>query len=212
MATTLSELITSARYDLVDYGNGIVFIDEELVVYLNRMFQLMDSTLAALNSDLTKAKETDIDTVASQEYVDISAMNSGNWQSVTEVWIGQDKLTQISLDLLWYKSKFRTADEYPEFWTLWNRAIYFPSTCNDAYTNLIIHYHKKTGTLASTDDMPYNDIFNEFFREQLVLYTKSKRMGKLGQTDILWNDAFKRIAMAENIRRDWIRKPYNIDF
>jgi hypothetical protein len=214
MATTLASLIDSARYDLVDYSEGILFSDDELLIYLNRMFEIMDSTLAALDSDLTKDIETDIDTVEDQAYVDLSSdLNSGLWSTVTEVWLGETKLTKISLNSLWRKAKFISSSEKPTFWSLHNRLIRFPGDCDDAYTDLIIQYHKKTGVLASTADMPYNDIFNEFFREQLVLHSKMKRLGPQSvQGDSSWNAAFKRVAMAEVIARGFIPLPYNKDF
>jgi hypothetical protein len=96
---------------------------------------------------------------------------------------------------------------------LYNRTLLFPADSDDAYTDLVIQYHKKTGVLTSTDDMPYDDIFNEFFREQLVLHSKMKKIGPQAVSgDTLWNAAFKRIAMAEVIRRGWCEKPYTLDF
>jgi hypothetical protein len=211
---TLASLITAARYDLTDYDTGIVFSDEELLVYLNRMFEIMDATLSAMNSDLTKEIETGIDTVADQAYVDLSAaLNSGLWQSVTEVWLGQDQLVKRSVDVVWYYAKFRSTSERPWIWALHNRKIIFPAGADQIHTDLIIQYHKKTGDLASSASMPYNDIFNEFFREQLVLHSKMKRLGPQAiQGDQAWNSAFKRVAMAEVIRRGWCKKPYNMDW
>lgn len=214
MATTLASLIDSARYDLQDYETGTIFTDQELYVYLNRMFEIMDSTLSHMNSDLTKDITKTIDTVADQDYVDLSAApNSGLWQSITEVWIGSDKLEKRSVDNVWYNAKFRSSSERPWIWAVHNRRIIFPADCDQVYTDLIIQYHKKTGVLLSTANMPYNDIFNEFFREQLVLHSKMKRLGPQAIAgDQVWNAAFKRVAMAEVIRRGWCEKPYNMDW
>lgn len=209
---TLASIITSARYDLVDYETGVMYTDEELLVYLNRMFEIMDSMLAAIDSDLVFAEETSIDTVASQNYVDISGMNSGLWSDVREVWIGQDQLRKLTVPRMYYERKFRSADAQPYYWALHNQQILFETGADAAHTDLIIDYNKKTGDLASSASMPYFDTFNEFFREQLVLHTKMKRLGQTPQPDLVWNGAFKRVAMAEVIRRNFVPKPYHINY
>lgn len=212
MATTLASLIDSARYDLIDYETGIVYTDEELLAYLNRMFEIMDSTLAALDSDLTKAQDSStFSCTVGQSYVDISTLNSGNFSVVTEVWISTDEITQVPLNDLLYKQKVRSGNAKPQYWCLWNQNLYFQQGADDTHT-LIIDYHKTTGTKASTDNMPYFDTFNEFFREQLVMHTKSKRLGSMSQGDAAWNGAFKRIALAEVVKRNFVRKPYVIKF
>lgn len=213
MATTLASLIDSARYDLVDYETGIMYTDEELLVYLNRMIDIMDQTLSSLDSDLVFAVEESINCVASQNYVDISVLNSGNWTSVKEVWLGSDKIEKTTVPRIYYKRKFRSGEAKPSYWALHNQQILWEQDCDSAYTTLVIHYHKSSGTpLASTANMPYFDTFNEFFREQLVLHTKSKRLAQTPQSDLVWNGAFKRIAMAEVVARNFVKKPYYIDF
>jgi len=210
--TTLASLIDSARYDLVDYETGIMFTDAELLTYLNRMFEIMDSTLAMLNSDLVMAQNTTFKTTASQSYTALATLNSGLWSTIIKVWIGSDELTQVTLSKLLYSQKFNSGEAKPYHWALWNRDIHFQQDA-DAIYDLTIEYQKKTGVLAAPADMPYADIFNEFFREQLVLHTKLKRAGaQSAQGDVMWNDAFKRIAMAEVIQRNFVTKPYYIDF
>jgi hypothetical protein len=168
----------------------------------------MDSTLSSLRSDLVEAKEEDIDCTASQAYVDISSLNSGLWTRLRSVWLGSTRLEQVSLDYMRYTSMFRSGNAKPTIWALYGTQILFPQGCASSYTDLVIHYDKKTATLALTDSMPYNDIFNEFFREMLVMTAKAKKEGILDRADSAFNNMFRQRAMHEEIARGFIPKPY----
>ena len=129
---TVQSIIDSARYDLVDYvdgvGLGIEFDDTELLNYMNRMIGILDSNLVSLNSDLTENIDQTHETVAGQSYIDLtSSLNSGNWLDIRSVWLGSNKLEKISLGRLRYDSMFRTANETPTTWALAGRKIYFPA-------------------------------------------------------------------------------------
>jgi hypothetical protein len=141
---TLSNFFKSARYDLNDYGTGLEFDDVELLEYLNRAIVIMDSTLASLENDIVNGTEADIDTVSSQDYVDISGMNNGYFDDVKTVWLGQDRLTQISVNDMYYNRKFKTSDERPYNWAIEGNLILFESGAASAYTDLVIHYYKTT--------------------------------------------------------------------
>jgi hypothetical protein len=210
---TAQTLIDSARYDLVDFvdgvGVGIEFDDTELLNYLNRIVGLMDSHLSALQSDLTEAEELDIDTVASQKYVDISGLNSGLWHRIRSVWIGSDKLTQVSLSYMRYTRMFRSGNAKPSIWALYNDQILFQQGASSAYTNLAIYYDKKSNALTLASDMPYSDRFNEFFREMLVMNAKAKKEGLVDRADSVFNNMFRSRAMTEEIARGFIPRPYN---
>jgi hypothetical protein len=163
---TVSSLLSSARYDLVDYETGLVFDDDELLIYLNRMIGLMDSTLASLMSDLVYTEETTIDTVASQAYVDISGMNSGLWSDVRDVWIGKIKLTGIPVELMYYERKFYSGDAFPYYWSLQDQNILFETGCSRGWSAVAVPTNATNiltaasaiewrGAAASTADGPY---------------------------------------------------------
>ena len=209
---TVQTILDSARYDLGDYQTGLMWDDAELLVYLNRIVGIMDSQLATLNSDLVEAEETSIDCVASQNYVDLSSMNSGLWDSIRQVWISQTRIVPISIDLMRYKRKFRSGTSKPYYYTVQDRTLLWDSASDDTYTGeLAISYNKKTAVLTASSSMPYNDIFNEFFRSQLVIYAKSKKEGGT-QGDAADAGSFRKRAMEEQIRRDFVKKYYYIDF
>lgn len=257
---TAQDIINSARYDLNDYQTGIEFDDTELLNYLNRMIGVMDAELASLNSDLVEAEELTIDCVANQNYVDLSSMNSGLWDSLRSVWIGDDQVYKIGIDYLRYKRHWITgnvldawdnsttyssgdrvvysnlnyrslqdsnlnkqpdvettywtlgATGKPQYYALSNRTILFDYPCASAYTNLAIYYNKKSATLTVSSNMPYNDSFNETFREALVLHAKAKKEDRIQQGDVMWSSIFRRRAISEEIRRGFDPKPYYIDF
>ena len=75
--------------------------------------------------------------------------------------------------------------------------------------NVTIFYDKKSDALTLTGDMPYSDIFNEFFREMLVFNAKIKKLGTVSQADGITANLFKSRAMHEEIARGFIPKSYN---
>jgi hypothetical protein len=74
---------------------------------------------------------------------------------------------------------------------------------------LTIFYDKKTATLALTDSMPYNDMFNEFLREMVIMCAKAKKEGILSRADSMFYNLFKMRAMQEEISRSFIPRYYN---
>jgi hypothetical protein len=211
MATAQS-IINSARYDLTDYvdgvGVGVEYDDIELLNHLNRMIGILDSQLSALQSDLVEAEELDIDTVADQNYIDISGLNSGLWQRVRSIYIGSNKLDQTTVNYMRYTRRYRGGSSRPTIWALWNSQILFPQDCDQAYTNVFIYYDKKTAELALTDSMPYADRFNEFLREMMVQSAKMKKQGSSTKGDLVLESMFKQRAMREEIQRGFIPRPW----
>lgn len=301
---TVQSIIDSARYDLIDFsdgvGAGIEFDDVELLLYLNRMVGIMDSTLAMLNSDMVHETEEGIDTVDGQNYIDLVDMNGGYWDSIRSVWIGDNQLTKCGLDEIYYKRKFRSDDNEPRYYALEGTVMQFECGADDDHTDVMIHYNKKhrplvltqtvtftsvaatdittlasdmgfmqvdgpvtvsnsggalpTGLSASTnywmsrisnttcylcasksaamegtdiditsagtgthtinhiDVMPYNDMYNEFLREMLVMHAKAKKEGVIEQSEALYDAIFRGRMMQEEIRRGFIPKPYYTGF
>jgi hypothetical protein len=140
---TLSTFLKNARYDLIDYGTGLEFDDAELIVYLNRMIGVMDSTLASLRSEFVHATETELDFTASIDYLDITNLNNGYWDSIRSIWFDSDiELEKIPLDVMYYKRKWYSGDADPYYWCIEGQHVLFETTVN-ADTDVIIHYNKK---------------------------------------------------------------------
>ena len=264
---TVDQFIDSARYDLRDYQTGLEFDDEELLEYINRMSSVLDSTLTALNSSFVRGVETEIISAPSIQFNAKSLVNSGNWDTIKEIWIDQNRLEKISVDLLDYKRKWNTTVETsgyalivggtyeilarttldfttcgasantvgaifvctvtgtlgtgdavntwntgePQFWAQAGPNILFEISTGSTYV-LNLYYNKKTAVLALTDDMPYNDTFNEVFRELLVMHAKAKKEGGIAPSEQMYSAVFRRVALETQIRTDFKPKYYRIGF
>jgi hypothetical protein len=158
---TVANLIEEARYDLVDYQEGLEYDDKLLFVYVNRLVTVMDSVLASLRSDYIHGIEDGINCVADQDFVDLTNMNNGNWDSLRYIWIGEDRKYPSSIDALYYKRKFRSSSAEPQYWATEGKRLLWEVDSDSAHTDLTIHYNKKhrkrleswsdTFTAANTD-------------------------------------------------------------
>ena len=209
--TTVATFIDSARYDLRDYQTGLAWDDDEILEYVNRMVKVLDSTLASMNSSFVHGTEDE--TLASAaNYIDLRTnLNGGKWDSIRSVWISSTQLEKLSVDEMYYERKFITETGQPYFWALENPNIIFEKTSDAVYT-IRIHYNKKTGTLTSASTIPYNDVFNEIFRELLVMHAQAKRENKIMQADQLYTAMFRQRAAQEQLRMDYIPKIYKLGF
>jgi hypothetical protein len=108
---TVQNIIDSARYDLVDFvdgvGLGIEFDDAELLNYLNRMVGILDQTLSSLESDLVVGVDHTLTTTANLDYIDLSSMNSGLWSDVRSVYREQNLLDKVSIAYMYYTRRYR---------------------------------------------------------------------------------------------------------
>lgn len=162
--STLSSFLEAARYDLIDYETGLEYDDRELVNYLNRMISLIDSTLLINRSDLLHGEETNIDTVESQNYVDLTNINNTYWDSIREVWIGQDKKEPISVPFMYYKRKWYSGNATPQYYAIEGNHLLWESTADAAHTDLVIYYNKKTRPLLES----WNDTFTAVAATDLI--------------------------------------------
>ena len=64
----------------------------------------------------------------------------------------------------------------------------------------------------STDMMPYDGRYDQLFREMLVMHAKAKKEGNVGQPEGIYHEIFRRRAWEETLRRNFVPKPYRIDF
>lgn len=160
---TLTSFLEAARYDLIDYETGLEYDDRELINYLNRMVQLIDSTLLINRSDLLHGEETNLDAVASQNYIDLTNINNTYWDSIREVWIGQDRKEPISVPFMYYKRKWYSGDAVPQYFAIEGNHMLWETTANAA-TDLIIYYNKKNRPLLES----WNDTFTAVAATDLI--------------------------------------------
>jgi hypothetical protein len=204
-----SAIIDSARYDLRDYGTGVNIGDTELLEYLNRMLQWYGQVLSNMESDWVYEVDTSTAAVIGQDYV--AAPTDAH--SVREVWIGTDKIDQVSVPEIYRKQKWYTGNAKPIFWALDSENIVFQQGSDDTHS-LHIHYNQLPAIItdAASDDMPWNDRFNETIIQSLVIYSRAKKDDTVERPDQMIENMFRTRAMAETIRRNFVPKRYYIDF
>jgi hypothetical protein len=205
---TAATIIDNARYDLRDYGTGVNVGDTELLAYLNRVVELVSQQLASVKSDLVFAVEEDTDTVLGT--ASIAAPTDAH--SIIEVWIGEDRLTQVSPNELYYKRKFRSGNAKPQYWALVGANIQFQQGADAAHTDVVIHYNQKPAVLTSGSNMPWNDTMNDLIVQSLVIYTRGKKDDTIEQPDSVLEKITRERVMAEVIRRNHVKKTVWIDF
>lgn len=99
----------------------------------------------------------------------------------------------------------------PNFWSQEGPNIIFEMPTNAIYT-FNFHFNKTTGVLISTSDMPYNDMFNETFRELFIMHARAKKEGQVGPTEQTYSAMFKKVAFEYIIRADFKPKYYHLGF
>jgi len=127
----------------------------------------------------------------------------------TIIKVGSDSLTQKTLDYINYTRK-TAGTGIPYYWAYEGAYIVFERQADQAY-GLTIHFNQKAAALASDDNMPYGDEFNEQLRAAMVIYAKN-RNAELGSMDIALEGMFRKAAMTKMIRRNFVPKPYRLDF
>jgi hypothetical protein len=205
---TVADIITSARYDLRDFG-GQKFDDDQLVDYMNRIVALLDELLITKQSDFTMTS-ADV-TLSSGEYVATSPTRSN---LVVALFYGTEKIIKEPLSDVMYRYQINNEGSVtgkPRYWAYNNNNLLFNVEADDDYT-LKAHYHVKTATLDSSSNMPYNDWFNNYLREALVVMASKARDDKVVSVDMQFYELFKRIVDSAVVGRNFIPKTNKLDF
>lgn len=209
---TYNTIIDDARYDLRDYQTGLEFDDAELLNFINRMIRILESTLTSLNSDLVQGTASLYLLIATNSLSILTALNSGNWDSIRSLWNATDKLQKVSLDDLYdIRQSASTQTGAPNYWALGGTTLQFDKTADKAYT-LTCYYNSKIGAVVAAGTTPYNGIFDDSIREMLVMHAKAKKEGKTDRAEMIYSEMFRKRAMEIEIRRAFVPKIYVLDF
>lgn len=206
MAATVATIITNGRYDLRD-TNSTQFADTELVTYLNRGLVQLDASLMSLKSDLIHATEESVDLASAAN----SVVAPSDLMSIRSVWIGSDRLIPKPVDYIYYKRKHISATGQPDYYAEEGLNIIFERTADQAYSELVIHYNKKSTALTTSGAMPFNDMFNEPLRQTMVMLAKARQEYDIVTDGALLN-YFMDAAMTSVITRNYTQRRYKMDF
>ncbi len=98
----------------------------------------------------------------------------------------------------------------PANWAWEGTNIIFDYFASQAY-GLIVHFSQKTTTLEMSDDMPYNDEFNNQIRQGLVLIAENKYDEVANLTAVL-QEMFKQASRTKTLRRGYVPKRHRLRF
>ncbi len=208
MATTVGDIITSARYDLGDFG-GQKYDDDQLVDYVNRIIVLLDEILITQNSDFTLTSGTA--TLNSGEYSFTAPTRS---HIIIAIFDGTRQLIKESFADVMYRYQINNESSTtgsPSYWAYNNGNIICNVEADDDYT-LTVHYHVKTAALTIIDNLPYNDFFNQYIREALVTMASKSVDDKVVNVDKEFYMLFKHAVASAVVGRNFVSKPYHLGF
>lgn len=201
---TVASVLTSLRYDLRD-PDGRLFTDAELIDYLNRGLTVLDSILAAKQSDwVHKTDDSFTLAVGSNEEA-----YPADLKTVRDIWEGTNRLVKKTVDYIYYQRKFISTGR-PRFYALEGVNFIFDYTADQEYT-LTVHYNKKSTALTASGDMPFNDEFNLVLQQGAVLFAKNRNDKELN-IDAIMGSMFEAAANKDVLKRNFAPKNYRLDF
>jgi len=206
--TTVGELIRSARYDLEDRG-GQKWDDDQMVDYVNRVIQLLDKILITQNSDFTMTHSTT--TLPSGDNTVTQPTRS---MRITALYRGTNLIYKDELANIMHV--FQLNDENsvtgpPNYWAHNATNFYFDIEADDDYT-LDAYYHVKSAKLTILSYMPYDDYFNEYIREALVVMATKAKDNKPVNVDMLFLNMFKQAVSSVVVGRNHVKNYYYLGF
>jgi hypothetical protein len=162
----VSAIITSVRYDIND-PNSTAFADTELLDYLNRAGEHVHKLLIQQDSDLVKSKQTITLAEDDEDY----SLESDYWTTSFAYVDGADtNLGRISMGELAVMPASSYQGE-PKSYCIINDTFYVrpvPTSSEDG-DSLYHWYFPKWTDLETTDNMPFNDLFNQAIRQFVAM-------------------------------------------
>ena len=205
MATeTVANILISLRYDLQDMEVN-QFIDPELVDYLNRSLAVLDSKLAAKQSDWVHKTDAAFTLVSGEKEVAYPA----DMKTVRSVWEGSNLIVKKNVDYIYIQRKYVSTGR-PYCFAIEGTNLIFDYTADQEYT-LTVHYNKKSTALTASGSMPFNDEFNLVLQQGAALYAKN-RINRISGFDAMFNDMFEKAANVDVLKRNFVPKNYTLDF
>lgn len=200
---TVQTILDSAKYDLRDFGS-MDFDDAQLINYLNRAIALLDRELIALNSDQTLTEST-VTLSSGNDSCTVPTIYTVN---IRQIW-NSDEEPLYKQEPMWIYERRMHRDgdtAEPNYWAHIGNNIEFEVTADANYTFTVYHDDTSTILTAVGDTMPYNDKYNEFLRETIVMMARSRMDKKFIQTDAVYSSLFRDIVHQDMINRNFVPK------
>jgi len=201
--TTAAELIVSARYDLRD-SDKTQYSDPMLLDYLNRGLRPLCAALASLRSDWVNSS-TSLTLASGDDDTDLPS----DFISVINIKIGTNDLTKKSIS--WIRDYLVSSSAgLPSYYAIQGTSILVEKEADDDYT-LLFEYNATTATLVSTDNMPYNNEFNDVLRQFLTLIGKSRNEYSI-ISDAAMQDFFYAAVFSKLVSRNHVANVHRTTF
>ena len=203
----VSEFFTQKlRYDLRDFG-GQDYDDDQLLEYLNRSVKILDMELMRLRSDYTVNYTTF--TLLDGNF---SVATPTGCSTIRRIYYGQSEKFEMAWDNLYFRrTLWNSGEGEPNYWAQRGDNIEFDRVAEKDY-EMYITYDKWTGDLALTSSMPYSDDFNNYLTQGTSMFASSAKRDKAVPTDQQVHQLFRSELTRNVIVRNFVRRPYKMDF
>jgi len=214
MAKTISNIVTSVRYDLRDTGST-QYTDAELLDYANRAIEALDATLSKINSDWVRQEDTTTALASAADSVTQSTRCIKNRQ----IFYGTTEIYEKSLGFIHDRRiHLNSATGLPKYWAEGGANVEFDYTADQEYA-LKIYYDQYSAELTingvggetSTSNMPHGDQFNQPIREAIVIMARNRQNYVVTGSAYL-EKFFLSAAMSKVIGRNHVPKRRILDF
>lgn len=200
---TVSTVLTQLRYDLSSISD-IIWVDAELVEYMNRAIRILNSELVAINSDLVHSTDTKTLALAGN-----SVAEPTSCYSLRSVWIEDDELKVVDVDEIYEDRQYIETDTGQPLKVAHSSAtLIFDYTADAAYT-VTIYFNTLVSDVTTASSMPYSDRFNDQLKTAVAMFAKH-RAGILANPDIEIANLFRTVSLRKQFSR--MGKPKHIGF
>ncbi len=206
-AQTVQAFLNELRYDNRDFTKHD-YDDTQLVIYLNRVKRVLCHELAKVRSDWVR-------TTASVTHSDDanSATPPTNYISIRELWYGQNFIYKKPADWIFRQRQLlNSASEGRAYnWAHSGTSIIFDYTADTDYTYTAV-YDLEVTDLTINGSMPYNDHFNDYIREALLIFSNKAKKNAIQPTDTAFQELFRAKYQRERVTRNYKQRRYYLDF
>ncbi len=198
-----SAIITSARYNLRD-EDLTQYSDAMLLDFLNQGLRPLCVVLASLRSDWVNASTTLSLLITSQ-----SVALPSDFISDISAKISTKDLVKKSVS--WVRDfRISSTTGEPNNYAIQGTNFLVERTTDAAYS-IIFEYNQNTAALVATDNMPFNDEFNDILRHFIVLMSKSRNEYTLS-SDAAIHEFFYAAVFSKLVARNYIPSQVKTDF
>lgn len=200
---TVSTVLTQLRYDLSSISE-IIWVDAELVEYLNRAIRILNAELVAINSDLVLSSDS-LALAEAARYV----AEPTNCFSLRSLWISDDEIEIVDVDELYEDRQYIGTDTgQPTKAAHSSAQILFDYTADAAYT-ITAYFNLLVSDVTTSSNMPYSDRFDDQLKTAVIMFAKH-RAGMLTNPDAEIAAMFRTLALRKQYSR--MGKPKHIGF